>query len=214
MPKKFKGENSKAVGAKARKAAVQHAEKEKKDQALEDEYWRDDDKLNAKKLQRKDDKEKKRMEQLERKKELQKLHDEEMEGMKSKVSSGGSSKVTRAQIEDQIVTEKRIADAATAKSNALPEEAPLEDNVNRLIPTDGEARSVDDALSVLSVKEPEIDMHPEKRVKAAYQKYEDERLPQLKKVNPNLRLSQLKQMLRKDWMKSPENPFNQRLMQS
>ncbi|XP_021346194.1 coiled-coil domain-containing protein 124-like [Mizuhopecten yessoensis] len=101
-----------------------------------------------------------------------------------------------------------------AKANAYPEEAPLDDNVNRLIPTDGEARSVDDALSVLSVKEPEIDMHPEKRVKAAYQKYEDERLPQLKKVNPNLRLSQLKQMLRKDWMKSPENPFNQRLMQS
>ncbi|XP_060064059.1 coiled-coil domain-containing protein 124-like [Ylistrum balloti] len=214
MPKKFKGENSKAVEARARKAAVVHAEKEKRDKALEDEYWRDDDKHNAKKMQRKDDKEKKRMEQLERKKELQKLHDEEMDGIKSKASSGGSAKVTRSQIENQMTKERKAAEAAAKKADALPEEMPIEENVNRLIPTEGEARSVEDALAVLSVKEPEIDMHPEKRVKAAYQKYEDERLPQLKKENPNLRLSQLKQMLRKDWMKSPENPLNQRLMKS
>ncbi|XP_069137520.1 coiled-coil domain-containing protein 124-like [Argopecten irradians] len=219
MPKKFKGENSKAVEAKARKAAAQHAEKEKKEKAkekkekaMEDEYWRDDDKHNAKKMQRKDDKEKKRLEQLERKKELQRLHDEEMSGIKTKASSGGSSKVTRSQIETQLATEKRMAEEAATKDNAMPDEVPIEENVNRLIPTEGEARSVEDALAVLSVKDPEVDMHPEKRVKAAYQKYEDERLPQLKKENPNLRLSQLKQMLRKDWMKSPENPLNQRLM--
>ncbi|XP_033749936.1 coiled-coil domain-containing protein 124-like isoform X2 [Pecten maximus] len=214
MPKKFKGENSKAVEAKARKAAVQHAEKEKREQALEDAYWKDDDKHNAKKTQRKDDKEKKRLEQLDRKKELQRLHDEEMNSIKSKASTGGSSKVTQSQIQNQIAMEKRLAQATATKGNALPDEVPIEENVNRLLPTEGEARSVEDALSVLSVKEPEIDMHPEKRVKAAYQKYEDERLPQLKKENPNLRLSQLKQMLRKDWMKSPENPLNQRLMQS
>lgn len=47
-------------------------------------------------------------------------------------------------------------------------------------------------------------------MKAAYQAYEDKNLPRLKEENPNLRLSQLKQMLRKDWMKSPENPMNQR----
>lgn len=53
MPKKFKGDNSKAVEARARKAAVQHAEKEKRDQAAEDELWKDDDKHLAKKQQRK-----------------------------------------------------------------------------------------------------------------------------------------------------------------
>ena len=62
-----------------------------------------------------------------------------------------------------------------------------------------------------SVKEPDADRHPEKRVKAAYQKYEEENLPILKKENPNMRLSQLKQILKKDWMKSPENPLNQRM---
>ena len=55
-------------------------------------------------------------------------------------------------------------------------------------------------------------MHPEKRVKAAYTDFESRRLPQLKAENPNLRLSQLKQMLKKEWQKSPENPLNARLM--
>ncbi len=46
-------------------------------------------------------------------------------------------------------------------------------------------------------------------MKAAYEEFEKLRLPQLKEENPNLRLSQLKQLLRKEWMKSPDNPFNQ-----
>ena len=58
----------------------------------------------------------------------------------------------------------------------------------------------------------EVDRHPEKRVKAAYQEFESKRLPILKTENPNLRLSQLKQMLKKEWQKSPDNPLNARLM--
>ncbi len=53
MPKKFKGENSKAAEARARKAAQKDAENEKKQKALEDEYWKDDDKHAARKQQRK-----------------------------------------------------------------------------------------------------------------------------------------------------------------
>ena len=67
---------------------------------------------------------------------------------------------------------------------------------------------------MLSVKEDDAsatDRHPEKRMKAAYAAFEEENLPRLKEENPNLRLSQLKQLLRKDWMKSPSNPMNQRL---
>ena len=67
-------------------------------------------------------------------------------------------------------------------------------------------------LFYYSVKETKVDMHPEKRVKAAYTDFESRRLPQLKAENPNLRLSQLKQMLKKEWQKSPENPLNARLM--
>jgi hypothetical protein len=45
-------------------------------------------------------------------------------------------------------------------------------------------------------------------MKAAYDTYELENLPKLKQEHPSLRLSQLKQLLKKEWMKAPENPFN------
>ena len=53
MPKKFKGENSKAVEARERKAATKKEEVSKKQKAAEDAYWADDDKQLAKKSQRK-----------------------------------------------------------------------------------------------------------------------------------------------------------------
>ena len=46
-------------------------------------------------------------------------------------------------------------------------------------------------------------------MKAAFTAFEEAQLPILKKQNPTLRLSQLKQILKKEWMKSPENPLNQ-----
>ena len=53
MPKKFKGENSKAVQAKARKEVVRLEEKERKQKEVDDEYWRDDDKHSVNKQNRK-----------------------------------------------------------------------------------------------------------------------------------------------------------------
>jgi len=53
MPKKFRGENSKAVEARARKAAQKEAENERQQRQLEDEFWKEDDKNVLKKLQRK-----------------------------------------------------------------------------------------------------------------------------------------------------------------
>ena len=65
-----------------------------------------------------------------------------------------------------------------------------------------------------SNKPEEVDLHPEKRLKAAYKKFEETNMPIIKQENPNMKLSQLKQMLWKDWQKSPENPLNQRLAAS
>ena len=53
MPKKFKGENSKAVQARQRKESARLEEKERKQKELDDEYWRDDDKHALNKQQRK-----------------------------------------------------------------------------------------------------------------------------------------------------------------
>lgn len=49
-------------------------------------------------------------------------------------------------------------------------------------------------------------------MKAAYATFEEKMLPVIKEQNPTLRLSQLKQILRKEWIKSPENPLNQKLL--
>lgn len=66
-------------------------------------------------------------------------------------------------------------------------------------------------LYFYSVKDSEVDRHPEKRMKAAYASFEEKMMPIIKEQNPTLRLSQLKQILKKEWMKSPENPLNQKL---
>ena len=53
MPKKFKGENSKAAEARARKEEVRLAEQTRKQKEAEDAYWADDDKHVNRKQQRK-----------------------------------------------------------------------------------------------------------------------------------------------------------------
>lgn len=215
MPKKFKGENSKAVEARARKATQKDEEELRKQEQLEDEYWKDDDKHLQKKLQRKEDKEKKKTEQLERKKEAQKILDEEQAAIASKPGSkAGPPKLTRAEAEVHrlnVAEVDKAAVAATAKVNVQEQEPEIEENVNRIVIEGDHARTVEEALSVLGVGEGEVDMHPEKRMRAAYLAFEEKNLPILKQENPNLRLSQLKQLLKKDWAKSPENPLNQRL---
>lgn len=210
MPKKFKGENTKAAAAKERRSAQQAEIQAKKQKEVEDAYWADDDKQVAKKQQRKEEKEKKRLEQLEHKKELARLAEEEMESVKG-AKAKTVQKMSRAQIAAQQEQLRQEAAAAAEKKEALlHHEVPLEENINRLEAEGHEARSVEDAIAVLSVKEQELERHPEKRMKAAFQKFEDDNLPRLKQEYPNMRLSQLKHMLKKDWMKSPENPMNQR----
>lgn len=159
-------------------------------------------------------KDQKRLEALEKKNETKLLLEEEEKSLKGKVKPEPAQKVTRA----QIATEQDKKDTL-AKNDKLKEQQktihdePLEVNPNQamaeLLAKEGavEARSVDDAIATLSV-ESKVERHPEKRMKAAYLEFEERELPRLKQENPNLRLSQLKQMLKKDWMKSPDNPMN------
>ena len=52
MPKKFKGENSKAAAARERKQAAKQEADERKRRAEEDAYWKDDDKHAQRKQDR------------------------------------------------------------------------------------------------------------------------------------------------------------------
>lgn len=213
MPKKFQGENSKAATARARKAEAKAVADARKKQEEEDALWQETDKHVLKKEQRKDDKEKKRLELMERKKENQRLLDEENSQIKGKSREaviGG--KVTRAQIEQTLQNEQLKQEQQQQPKEKSHLETPLEENVNRIIPEEGsvEARTIEDAIAVLSTGPEDLDRHPERRMKAAFAAYEEANMPRLKQENPNMRLSQLKQQLKKEWTKAPENPLNQR----
>jgi len=205
MPKKFQGENSKAAAARARKLDAAKQNEEAQNQAIEDALWAESDKHVQRKQQRKEDKMKKKQETVEKKAQLRALEEEEMSSLKG-ISKVASNKVTRA----DIATAQEQQEKGPNKSRLV--DLPLEENVNRVEVEGIEARNVDDAIAALSINPQELDRHPERRMKAAYQAFEDANLPRLKAENSNMRLSQLKQLLKKDWMKSPENPLNQRSM--
>ena len=208
MPKKITT-NPKAVEARARKEAKKQAEVEKKKQQEEDEYWKDDDRLIMKKQKRKEEQERKKQEANEKKAVKQALYQEEM-GPSTKTEK----KLTRAEIEYNL--EKQRIEAQKKKEREEKErtlalETKIEENVNRLQVDGLEARTVDEAIAILNLEDEDtsLDKHPEKRMKAAYAAFEEVNLPRLKQENPTLRLSQIKQLLKKEWLKSPENPMNQ-----
>lgn len=56
-----------------------------------------------------------------------------------------------------------------------------------------------------------IDKHPERRFKAAFAAYEERRLDEMDKdgSGQGLRQNQKREKIRKEFEKSPDNPFNQ-----
>lgn len=65
-----------------------------------------------------------------------------------------------------------------------------------------------DALSLTSNNQDKIDRHPERRFKAAYAAFEERRLEEMKD-DKGLRRQQKVELIRKEFEKSDENPFNQ-----
>lgn len=64
-------------------------------------------------------------------------------------------------------------------------------------------------MSLTANTNEKIDRHPERRFKAAYAAYEARRLPELEEEQKGLRRQQRVDIVRKEFEKSPENPFNQ-----
>lgn len=75
------------------------------------------------------------------------------------------------------------------------------------------ATGIDNALDALSLTgnnpSEKIDRHPERRFKAAYAAYEARRMPEVEEENKGLRKQQRVDLIRKEFERSPENPFNQ-----
>lgn len=212
MPKKM-GENSKAVEARERKQATKKASAAKEAQEKDDKLWQDDDKNLAKKKLRKEEEDRKKQELLAKKEENKRLLEEETKAIKT-VGKVSIQKITRSQIEDETARRNRNIELIAAKTNKPPVEVrqPKEDaiveNLNRVVLDSTIAATVDEAISVLNDGKLDEDKHPEKRMKAAYRAYEEAQLPRIKSENPGLKLSQMKQIIFKDWQRSPENPLN------
>ncbi|XP_050313947.1 coiled-coil domain-containing protein 124 [Anthonomus grandis grandis] len=205
MPKKFATENTKAVAARERKKAAKDEVNAKKERDLEEAKWKDDDKQLLKKQQKKELDERKKQEQLQRKAEAKALLEKEMGSIKTTSKPAPSAKVTRAQIQAKKEEQPKKKEEKVVETHL---DTPLVENINRLSIDGEEARTIDEAIQILDGASTDIDKHPEKRMKAAYTAYEERRLQELKMEYPSLRLSQLKQMIFKEWQKSPENPLN------
>ncbi|GMT00667.1 hypothetical protein PENTCL1PPCAC_22841 [Pristionchus entomophagus] len=213
MPKKFTGENSKAVAARARKDGAKEEQAQKKQKATEDAYWADDDKNAMKKQARKEEEEKKKQEAQRRKEENRKAVEDEMKTL-TQGKSATPAKVTQATIlqrkeQEKKEAEKRALEEKLAASKIIASPENLQENLNLV--EESSARNLEDAIALLSTAAPEVDLHPEKRMKASYESYAEVNLPILKEQNPTLRLSQLKQILKKNWLKAPENPINMKM---
>jgi len=218
MPKKFKGQNSKAVEANERKAAVKKAEKEQKEKEIEDAKWEDNDRhALAKEARRKADEEKRLM-AIQRKNEKKELEEKERNELTKQYGDKGQLKLTKFEIERERERELAAIRREEERKKKEELEIPLEENINQVIRDQSlrlvengevdsvvDARSVEEALDQISS---EVDRNPEKRMRAAFTAYEAINLPIIRSENPSLKLSQAKELLWKQWQKAPENPMN------
>lgn len=74
-----------------------------------------------------------------------------------------------------------------------------------------DASGVNEALTEITLNE--LDKHPEKRMRAAWNAYFEQQLPIFKAEYPNAKRSQLIDMIQKEFKKSPDNPvYRQQLL--
>lgn len=101
------------------------------------------------------------------------------------------------------------------KTNRGLDLSQLDDNPNKGAAGALNATGIDNALDALSLTtggdSTKIDKHPERRFKAAFAAYEERRMKEMDDdgSGQGLRQNQKKDRIRKEFEKSPENPFNQ-----
>ncbi|MCJ1302987.1 hypothetical protein MMC08_005792 [Hypocenomyce scalaris] len=188
--KKAAGENTRKAAGNAKKAEVANqkaAVENAKKAAAEDLEWGKGAKSNAKK----EAEEQKKAEAARKKAEKDALlAAEEKDARAAPKNAKTAVKKTRgldlSQLDSPASSTSDPALNATGIDNAL------------------------DALSLTSANPAEkIDRHPERRFKAAYAAYEARRLPELEEEQKGLRRQQKIDIIRKEFERSPENPFNQ-----
>ncbi|KAJ9667694.1 hypothetical protein H2201_002229 [Coniosporium apollinis] len=194
MAPKNKGENTKKVAGNAKKAeaaAQKQAAADKVKSAQEDAEWSKGAKSNSKA----EAAAAKQAEAARKKAEKDALLKAEEAALPSKPKGAGTKtaqKKTKG-IDSAFASLDTDTTSSTRSSSAL------------------NATNIDDALDALNIAsgaQDKIDRHPERRFKAAYTAYEERRLEEMKDEK-GLRRQQKIEQIRKEFEKSPENPFNQ-----
>lgn len=103
------------------------------------------------KINRKEEREKRKQEELTKKQENKQIYEEELKNLKSAKPASGQTKLTRSQIERTLEKEKlekeRLAKQDSKESNV--DNIILEENLNRLQPDLVVASDVDSAIKAL-----------------------------------------------------------------
>ncbi|KAL8820937.1 MAG: hypothetical protein Q9223_000954 [Gallowayella weberi] len=127
-----------------------------------------------------------------------------------------------AEEERNAPSKAKTSKTAAKKTSAAPSRRPLnlddldehppqnDDNKNTAL----NATGIDNALDALSLTSgasasAQVERHPERRFKAAYAAYEARRMPEVEEEMKGLRRQQRVDVIRKEFERSPENPFNQ-----
>ncbi|KAK7438387.1 hypothetical protein VKT23_018001 [Stygiomarasmius scandens] len=213
--KKESGRAKKAEN-EAKKAEAAAAEKERK----EAELWKDDNAKGGKAA--KEAKEEKRKAELARKAENARLLAEEEASAPAKVKAAPKAGSKAGGKQAQAKNEKPAGPGAIAAGGGLGAvDDGKEDGEDRKEVESYSATGIDNALDLLEVVTAKMDKasvgqqaagierHPERRFKAALEAYTERELPNIRRDHPGLRLQQYKELLYKQFQKSPENPFNQ-----
>ena len=222
MPKKF-GVNSKKEEGRERKNQKKRDEQEKKAKAAEDEYWKETDKKIISKQQEKKrkerEKEEKTREKQQRKEDLKKEEEELLNKSKNKKEQKYNNRVHAPSKGEIAKFEQERIDTLMKKNEE--ESSKVVDNPNDEIDTDKEyvnenylkdpnkvidISGIDQALSQLKFEMGELDLHPEKRVKQAWNDYLEKQLPIYKEQYPKLKRSQYVNMIYKEFQTSSDNP--------
>lgn len=100
------------------------------------------------------------------------------------------------------------ADVASTETSSAGPEAYSATGIDQMLDALELVNQKTDKAS-MGAKAGQIEKHPERRFKAAFEAYVDREMPKLKEDHPGLRKQQMHDILFKQFQKSPENPFNQ-----
>jgi len=214
-----KGGNTKKESGRAKKAeneANKRAEAAEAKERTEVDKWAD----GAKASKSKQDKEEKRKLELERKAENARLLAEE-EASQVLRAKKAASKASPKKAKPKPAGPGAIDAGGELSDPNLAAESPGKSADGPPEVESFAATGIDNALDLLEVVTAKMDKasignqaagiekHPERRFKAAFNAYVERELPNIREEQPGLRLQQYRDLLFKQFQKSPENPFNQ-----